>query len=334
MIAPSSIIRVSHLVKEFRTPKRAPGILGGLRTLFTREQNVVRAVDGVNFEIAEGELVGYLGRNGAGKSTTIKMLTGILVPTSGEVVVDGLTPWRDRQRNALNIGVVFGQRTQLWWDLPLVESFELIRRMYRMDLPTYRGELDRVVDLLEMGEYLRTPVRQLSLGQRMRGDLAAAILYRPRILYLDEPTVGVDVLAKQRIREFIAEANRADGTTVLLTTHDLRDVERLCRRIVVIERGRILFDGGVDELKTKYSPGRRIVVEVAGLEGPIELPGTEEIRREGSRVWLRFDPTRTPIAPLIGQLTSRYAVTDLTLEEADLEEVVRLIFAEQSGVKP
>jgi ABC-2 type transport system ATP-binding protein len=325
------IIHVRDLVKEFRTPKRAPGIIGGIRTLFTREQKVVRAVDGVSFDVAEGELVGYLGRNGAGKSTTIKMLTGILVPTSGEVVVRGLVPWRDRQRNALGIGVVFGQRSQLWWDLPLAESFELVRRMYRMDAPSYRRELDRLTELLEMGEFLRTPVRQLSLGQRMRGDLAAAFLYRPRILYLDEPTVGVDVLAKDRIRSFIAEANREDGTTVILTTHDLRDVERLCRRIVLIERGRVLFDGGIDELRARYAPGRQLMVDVAGASAPISLTGTEEVRREGSRVWLRFDPLRTPVATLIGELTARYAITDLTLEEPDLEDVVRRIFAEQAA---
>jgi ABC-2 type transport system ATP-binding protein len=325
------IIRVRDLVKEFRTPKRAPGILGGLRTLFTREQNIVRAVDGVSFDVAEGELVGYLGRNGAGKSTTIKMLTGILVPTSGEVVVNGVVPWRDRQRNAMGIGVVFGQRTQLWWDLPLIESFELIRRMYRMDVPAYRRELDRLTELLEMGEYLRTPVRQLSLGQRMRGDLAAAFLYRPRILYLDEPTVGLDVLAKERIRAFIGEANRSDGTTVILTTHDLRDVERLCRRIVLIEHGRLIFDGRVDELKARYAPGRVLVVQLAAPLGPIDVAGTSEIRREGSRVWLRFDPAATPVAPLIAQVVARHEVTDLSLEETDLEEVVRRIFREQPG---
>jgi len=327
------ILRVANLVKEFRTPRRAPGLVGSVRTLFTREQNVVRAVDGISFEVAPGELVGYVGRNGAGKSTTIKMLTGILVPTSGEVLVDGLVPWRDRVRNALNIGVVFGQRTSLWWDLPLVESLELIKRLYRMSDADYRRELDRVVELLELAELLPTPVRQLSLGQRMRGDLAAAILYRPRVLYLDEPTVGVDVLAKERIRSFIAEMNRTDGTTVMLTTHDLRDVERLCRRLILIEQGRIAFDGRVDELKARYSMDRQLVVDIPDHGGPVVLSGAEEVRREGPRVWLRFDPRKTPAASLVAELASRYAVADLVIEEIDLEDVVRRIFVEQSGTR-
>src|SRR2546428_1305641 len=325
------IIHVANLVKEFRTPKRAPGLMGSVRTLFTRQQNVVRAVDGVSFDVAQGELVGYVGRNGAGKSTTIKMLTGILVPTSGEVVVDGSVPWRARVRNALNIGVVFGQRTALWWDLPLSESLELIQRLYRMTDADYRRELARVVEMLELGELLSTPVRQLSLGQRMRGDLAAAILYRPRVLYLDEPTVGVDVLAKERIRSFVAEMNRTDGTTVVLTTHDLRDVERLCRRLILIEQGRVAFDGRIDELKARYSTDRQIVVDVPEHAGPLELDGAREIRREGPRVWLRFDPRKTPVAGLVGELTSRYAVAELVIEDIDLEDVVRRIFAEQTG---
>ncbi len=324
------IIHVANLVKEFRTPRRGAGLMGSVRTLFTREQNVVRAVDGVSFDIAQGELVGYVGRNGAGKSTTIKMLTGILVPTSGEVVVDGSIPWRDRVRNALNIGVVFGQRTALWWDLPLVESFDLIRHLYRMTEADYRRELGRVVEMLELGDLLRTPVRQLSLGQRMRGDLAAAILYRPRVLYLDEPTVGVDVLAKERIRSFVAEMNRDVGTTVVLTTHDLHDVERLCRRLILIEQGRIAYDGRIDELKARYSTDRQLVVDVPEHDGPLELAGAQEIRREGPRVWLRFDPRKTAVAALVGELTTRYAVADLVIEDIDLEDVVRRIFAEQS----
>jgi ABC-2 type transport system ATP-binding protein len=197
----------------------------------------------------------------------------------------------------------------------------------------YRRELGRVVELLELGELLRTPVRQLSLGQRMRGDLAAAILYRPRVLYLDEPTVGVDVLAKERIRTFIAEMNRTEGTTVVLTTHDLRDVERLCRRLILIEQGRVAFDGRIDELKARYSRDRQLVVDVPDHDGPLVLTGAEEIRREGPRVWLRFDPRKTPAASLVGELTSRYAVADLVIEEIDLEDVVRRIFAEQSGTR-
>src|SRR5262245_21206414 len=255
------IIRVRDLVKEFRTAKRQPGLLGGLRTLLTTEQVVTRAVDGVGFDVEEGELVGYLGPNGAGKSTTIKMLTGILVPTSGEVEVAGLVPWRERERNALRIGVVFGQRSALWWDLPVVESLKLTRKMYRVPDAVYRRNLDRFDDLLGLGEFLHTPVRQLSLGQKMRADLAAAMLYEPRIVYLDEPTVGLDVLAKERIRGFVEQLNRTSRATVILTTHDMSDVERLCRRVVVIDHGRVIYDGSVARLKAQYAPHRVLVVQ-------------------------------------------------------------------------
>jgi ABC-2 type transport system ATP-binding protein len=324
-----SIIRVSDLVKEFRSAKRAPGIGGSLRTLFTREEKVTRAVDGVSFELSEGELVGYLGRNGAGKSTTVKLLTGILHPTSGEVEVAGLVPWRDRQRNAMNIGVVFGQRSQLWWDLPLEDSFELIKVMYRMDAELYRRNLARFTEILDMAPFLNTPVRQLSLGQRMRGDLAAAMLYEPRILYLDEPTVGLDVVAKERIRTFIAETNRTDGTTVILTTHDMRDIERLCRRVILIEAGKVLFDGAVSALVARYAPGRVLVLHLADGSATPELPGAELVKREGPQSWLRFDPVVTPVARLIADASARYDVVDIAIEEPDLEQVVRLIFEER-----
>jgi viologen exporter family transport system ATP-binding protein len=324
-----AIIEVRDLVKEFRTPKRAPGLLGALRTLFTTEQRVTRAVDGVSFDVEEGEFVGYLGRNGAGKSTTIKCLTGILVPTSGKIVVDGVVPWRQRERNALNIGVVFGQRSQLWWDIPLADSLELIGKMYRLERSVYRRNLEALSALLGLEPFLETPVRQLSLGQKMRGDLAAAMLYEPRVLYLDEPTVGLDVLAKERIRSFIAEMNRTRGTTVVLTTHDLKDVELLCRRIVLIELGRVLYDGAIVDLKRRYAPYRELVITLAtdGIE--IELPGAERIRQEGPQAWLRFDPERVPVADIIAAAAARYPVRDVAIEEPGLEGVVRQIFAER-----
>ena len=323
------IIRVHDLRKEFRRAKRAPGLGGALRTLFTRQFETTRAVDGVSFSLQEGELVGYLGRNGAGKSTTVKLLTGILHPTSGDVVVGGLVPWRERERNALNIGVVFGQRSQLWWDLPLRDSFDLIAVMYRMEKERYARNLERFTALLDMGPFMNTPVRQLSLGQRMRGDLAAAMLYAPRILYLDEPTVGLDVVAKDRIRTFIAETNRTEGTTVILTTHDMRDIERLCRRVILIEAGQVLFDGPVSALVARYAPGRVLVLHLA--DGTVEpaLAGTELVRREGSQVWLRFDPVARPVAQLIADATARYEVVDIAIEEPDLEQVVRHIFEER-----
>ena len=237
------VIRVEGLTKEFTRPKRQTGHFAGLRTMVTREVERTTAVDDVSFDIQSGEMVGYIGPNGAGKSTTIKIMTGILVPTSGTVEVGGVVPWKDRQRNALQIGVVFGQRTQLWWDLPLKDSLDLIATLYRMPPEVYRKQFDRFVDMLDMAEFLDRPVRQLSLGQRMRGDLAAAMLYQPRILYLDEPTIGLDVVAKATMRDFIEEVNREHGTTVVLTTHDIADVERLCSRVILIDHGRVLYDG-------------------------------------------------------------------------------------------
>ncbi|GAA2400301.1 ABC transporter ATP-binding protein [Nonomuraea africana] len=317
------IIRAAGLTKEFRRPRRKEGRFGGLRTLLTREYTTTRAVGGVDLALEEGELVGFLGPNGAGKSTTIKMLTGILVPTSGTVEVAGLVPWRQRERNARQIGVVFGQRSQLWWDLPLIDSFRLVGKIYEVPDPLLRKNLDLFVDLLDLGSFLDTPVRSLSLGQRMRGDLAAAMIYEPRILYLDEPTVGLDVVAKQRIRSFIAELNRDKGVTVVLTTHDMDDVEELCRRVVIIDKGRTLYDGEIKALKDAYVTHRELVLHLASAAGPME----REVRREGDRVWLRFDPAEISASKLIREVTERYDVSDLSLAEPDLEGVIREIYA-------
>ncbi len=258
------MIRVEELTKEFVRAKRQEGRFGAVRSLFTRQVEKTLAVDSVSFEVGGGEMVGYLGPNGAGKSTTIKMMTGILEPTSGLVQVGGIVPWKDRRRNALQIGVVFGQRTQLWWDLPLRDSLDVIATLYRMPTGLYQERLAQFVEMLEMAEFLNRPVRQLSLGQRMRGDLAAAMIYQPRILYLDEPTVGLDVVAKATMRDFISQVNREHRTTVVLTTHDIADVERLCPRVILIDHGRVLYDGTVSELKRKYAPHRVLVVTLTG----------------------------------------------------------------------
>ena len=327
------IIRVRDVVKEFRVRKPCPGRLGWLRTFLSRDSLVKRAVDAVSFDIQPGELVGYIGPNGAGKSTTIKLLTGILVPTSGEVEVAGLVPWRERERNALNIGVVFGQRSQLWWDLPLIESFDLVAKMYAVPPALYRRNLEQFSDLLGLDEFLHTPVRQLSLGQRMRGDLTAAMLYEPRLLYLDEPTVGLDVVARARIRAFIEEINRRGQSTIILTTHDLADIERLCRRIILIDHGRVLYDGSVDRLVTRYAPYRVLVVQLAeGTDGAVEAAGAELIQREASKVWLRVDREPGSVPRLIASLTARYPVTDLSITEPDLEQVIRQLYASERAV--
>jgi ABC-2 type transport system ATP-binding protein len=334
------VIRVEGLTKEFTRPKRQTGRFAGLRTMVTRQVETTTAVDDVSFDVQSGEMVGYLGPNGAGKSTTIKMMTGILVPTSGTVEVGGVVPWKDRQRNALQIGVVFGQRTQLWWDLPLKDSLDLIATLYRMPPEVYRKQFDRFVDILDMAEFLDRPVRQLSLGQRMRGDLAAAMLYQPRILYLDEPTIGLDVVAKATMRDFIEEVNREHGTTVVLTTHDLADVERLCSRVILIDHGRVLYDGTVVELKSRYAPHRTLVVRVAGDGEEIDPIKAADVAAFGAEivpdddaapdtVRLRFEGGRTAASDLIAALAARYSIADVSIIEPDLEGVVHQIYSHQ-----
>ena len=326
------MIHVSNIAREFRRPKQVHGAFGGIRTFFTREADIVRAVEDVSFDIEAGEVVGYLGANGAGKSTTIKMLSGILVPTSGTISVNGIVPWEDREANALNIGVVFGQRTQLWWDLPLIDSLRIIAKLYRMDTPTYERNLARLSELLDLAPFLDTPVRQLSLGQRMRGDLTAAMLYEPKILYLDEPTIGLDVVAKERMRGFIENVNQESGTTIMLTTHDLADVERLTKRIIFIDKGKVLFDGPVAELKHRYAPYRELHVTLApnGDEfASLDLPGVINTTGDDARRVIQFDPAAIAVADLIAAIVARHPVNDLAIVEPALESVVREIV--QSG---
>ena len=322
------IIETRDLRKVFRSVKRTPGALGAIKTLFSRETVERVAVEGVTMSLEAGELVGYIGPNGAGKSTTIKMLTGILVPTSGEIHVAGLVPHLERKKNARNIGVVFGQRSQLYWDLPLVESFELLRAIYAVPRDRYKANMAEFTQLLEMGDFMNTPVRQLSLGQRMRGDFAAAMLHDPRIVYLDEPTIGLDVLAKEAIREFVARVNAERGTTFILTTHDLTDVERLCKRIVLIDEGRVIYDGGVEGIKEQYGTHRTLVVSLAGDPSNVAVADAELESREGNVVRLRFDRKAISADQLIRRVTERYAVNDVSIEEPELESIIRRIYVE------
>jgi ABC-2 type transport system ATP-binding protein len=328
-----ALIEADGLTKAFTRTKRVDGRFSAIRTLVTRQTVTTAAVNGISFAIDEGEVVGYLGPNGAGKSTTIKMLTGILVPTSGTATVAGLTPWQDRERNAMNIGAVFGQRSQLWWDLPLDESFRLIGKMYRVDDARYRATIAMLTELLDMGPFLATPVRQLSLGQRMRGDLAAAMIYEPRILFLDEPTVGLDVIAKERVRGFIEEINRLRRTTVLLTTHDLDDVERLCNRILIIDHGRVTFDGQTADLRRRFAPHRLLDITVSGEgEGALgamvgALPsGISLSQRDGLRASFRIDPEAISIAGAIAEIAQRVPIADLTVREPELAGIIRQMY--------
>src|SRR5580704_5831602 len=322
------IVETRDLRKVFRSRKRTPGALGALRSLFSTQFEDRVAVDNVTFAIEPGELVGYIGPNGAGKSTTIKMLTGILVPTSGEVRVAGLTPWKRRKENARNIGVVFGQRSQLYWDLPLVESFELLRAIYGVPADQYRRNMREFVEILEMGDFMRTPVRQLSLGQRMRGDFAAALLHDPPIVYLDEPTIGLDVVAKEAIREFIARINAQRGATIILTTHDLADVERLCRRIVLIDEGTLIYDGDIERIKRKYGRFRTLIVRFSEPIAQPQLDGAELTAVEDHTARFRFDRNLQHADLLVRQASERYRVEDVSLEEPGLESIIRRIYVE------
>ena len=286
---------------------------------------------GVSFEVEAGEMVGYIGPNGAGKSTTIKMLTGILVPSGGRLSVAGFEPSRQRRELARQIGVVFGQRTQLWWDLPLADSFDLLKHIYHVPMARFAANLERCVELMEMGEFLRTPVRQLSLGQRMRGELTAALLHDPAILYLDEPTIGLDVVAKARIRAFLTALNRDEGTTVLLTTHDMGDIERLCRRVIIIDRGGILYDGALDPLKARFATERTLVVDLEEPAPPLEVPFAVVERVEGPRQWLRFQREQTSAADLIAAVARAAHIVDLRVDEPSIEDVVLRIYAGGAG---
>lgn len=323
------IIHVDGLVKEFSRPDVKPGRFAGLRGLVTRKRRITRAVDGVSFDVQAGELVGYLGPNGAGKSTTNKMLTGILVPTAGVLQVNGQVPWRDRQANARMIGVVFGQRSQLWYELPLRDSFEMIRDLYDIAPVDYTRRMGEFTELLDLADFIDTPVRSLSLGQRMRGDLVAAMLHVPPLLYLDEPTVGLDVVARSRIRQFVAETNARLKTTVILTTHDMDDVERLCRRIVIIDSGRILYDGDLTSLKTQWAPYRELVVTLAedAVLDQSEVAPARVHSRDGQLVTLRFDPTELSTPALISRVNAAAVIDDLTVNDPDLEDVITQIYA-------
>ncbi|WP_199829780.1 ABC transporter ATP-binding protein [Streptomyces sp. MMG1121] len=294
-----------------------------------RERREVRAVDSLSFTVARGEMVGYIGPNGAGKSTTIKMLTGILTPSAGRLRVAGIDPSRERTRLAQRIGVVFGQRTTLWWDLPLIDSYRLAHRMYRIPDARYRQNLDRCVELLELESLLDVPVRQLSLGQRMRGDIAAALLHDPEVLYLDEPTIGLDVVSKAKVRGFLKELNAARGTTVLLTTHDLQDIEQLCSRVMVIDHGRLMYDGPLAGLHEVGESERTLVVDLERELPPVEVPSARVVRVEGPRQWLAF-PAGQSAAPVVAHLAAEYPLVDLSVREPDIEAVIAKMYVEKA----
>jgi ABC-2 type transport system ATP-binding protein len=298
-------------------------VLDDVRKEFRRRRRTHVAVDGLSLTVERGEVVGYLGPNGAGKSTTIKLLTGILVATSGTVRVAGLDPHEQRRQLAKRVGVVFGQRTQLWWDLPLRESFALHRHIWDVPAQRHAENLVRFVELLDLGSFLDTPVRSLSLGQRMRGDLTMALLHDPELVYLDEPTIGLDIVAKAAIRSFLAEMNRERGLTVLLTTHDLGDVERLCERVVVIDHGRVAYDGALSSLVQQLGSGRVLVVTLAEVAPPISVDGAEVVKTDGPRQWLQM---QQPAAAVVAEVMAAHDVLDLAIEEPSVEDVITRLY--------
>lgn len=300
-----------------------------------RERREVRAVDSLSFTVRRGEMVGYIGPNGAGKSTTIKMLTGILTPSGGRLRVAGIDPSRERSRLADRMGVVFGQRTTLWWDLPLIDSYRLMRRMYRIEDGRYEENLARLVELLELDDLLDAPVRQLSLGQRMRGDIAAALLHDPEVLYLDEPTIGLDVVSKVKVRAFLRDLNTERGTTVLLTTHDLTDIEQLCRRVMVIDHGKLMYDGEMEGLHATGGAAaeRTLVVDLERELPPLDVEFARVVKVEGARQWLAF-PAGQSAAPLVARIAERYPMVDLSVREPDIEAVIARMYARGTSVTP
>ena len=320
------MIKVEHLTKHFKVRRHHRGRFAALRNFFTREHNLVRAVDQVSFTIKKGELVGYLGPNGAGKSTTLKMLTGLLVPTSGGLIVNGFLPWQQRQEYVANIGAVFGQRTTLWWDLPVIESLELLQHIYRIPPQIYQRNLSDFRQILELDDFLDTPVRSLSLGQRMRADLCAALLHDPILLFLDEPTIGLDVVAKERIRKFIQYINQERSTTILLTTHDLSDVEKLCQRVIIIDKGKKIFDGALADIKTRYGGKRQLIVDLEEEMTAVNIEGAQVLDQADRRITYQFERGEISASELIGRLSEIYRIRDLEVREPEIEETIRRIY--------
>ncbi len=327
-----SHIFVEDLRKTFFVSERSSGFFGSLQGLVQRKTRKVHALTGVSFSLEQGELVGYIGPNGAGKSTTIKILSGILVPSGGKCLIGGRTPWKDRIQHVARIGVVFGQRTQLWWDLPVIESFDLLRDIYRVPHSEYRKTREEMIDLLGLSSFMSTPVRQLSLGQRMRCDFAAAMLHRPEILFLDEPTIGLDAVSKLAVRKFIKSLNKTHKVTTILTTHDMDDIETLCERVIIIGKGEILCDGTLATLRSQVSARRYLRIDLTNDDFFFEEEGVSIVSKEGRTVTLAFDPRNRSATSLISLLTSKHEVEDLFVENPPIEEIVAELYAKSGEI--
>ena len=324
------MIEIKNISKTYKVAKRKKGFLATFYSLFKREYKEIKALDNISFKVKEGEIIGLLGPNGAGKSTAIKIMSGILTPDSGTCLVNNYIPYKQRQKYVSEIGVVFGQRTQLWWDVPIIDSYELLKAIYDVPSDAYEKTLSDLTKKLNLTEFLNTPLRQLSLGQRMRAELAAAMLHNPKILFLDEPTIGLDAISKIAVRNFIKKLNKEKKVTVILTTHDMSDVEALTDRIVLIGKGTILYDGSMKEMKNKFTYYRTLELEFNTCNKKVEMPGTDLILFEDNRAIYKFNPKETSINKILSYLSKELEITDMTSSEVPLEEVIALFYKENN----
>lgn len=329
------MIQVEHVTKEFEKTIKKPGIKGSIQSLFHKRTEKTVAVNDISFSVPKGEILGFIGPNGAGKSTAIKMMTGILTPTSGQICINGQIPYKNRQKYVKEIGVVFGQRTQLWWDLPLTETFSVLKEVYQIETKKFKERMEFLNEVLDLSAFISSPVRTLSLGQRMRADIAASMLHNPKVLFLDEPTIGLDVVVKDNIRKAIAQINEADHTTIILTTHDLSDIELLCKRIVMIDHGKIVYDGALDTMKERYGRMREIQLSVFEETEFDKLfiektfgftPRELEIKKENTKAAIKFDTGKAQVSDLLQYILSTVKVKDIAVRETDIEEIIRRMY--------
>ncbi len=326
----NDFIAAEHINKTYKVNKRGKGIPGMLANLVVPRYEKRHAVNDVSFQIGEGEMVGFIGPNGAGKSTTIKMLSGILYPDSGKIRVDGKIPYKQRKEYVSDIGVVFGQKSQLQWDLPVIDSYELLKAIYRIPENVYRDNLERFIEMLDMSQFLTQPVRQLSLGQRMRADIAAALLHSPRIVFFDDPTIGVDVVGKEKIREFIKKLNEQDKTTMIFTTHDMQDIEKTCNRLIIIDHGSKVYDGSLSSIREKYGSARTLDLELKSdaVISPIKKVSITQPDLGNQRKWkLQFTQGEISIQELMNDLLAAYDVKDINIAEPEIESIIRTIYS-------
>lgn len=324
------MIQVQNLRKEFIKYEKEPGLLGMIKAFVNAKKRVIPAVDDVSFTINKGEIVGYIGANGAGKSTTIKMLTGILTPTSGTISINGIVPYKERTKNAYQIGVVFGQRTQLWWDLPLVESFSIMKEIYGVSDIDFKERMEFFEEIFEISEFMKSPVRQLSLGQRMRADIVASLLHNPAVLFLDEPTIGLDVVAKNQMRHAIKKLNQVYQTTVILTTHDLDDIALLCHRIIMIDQGKVIYEGTLEDLKDRFGYMKKVIFKLKDESTEHVLPSSNEdvkYRLSGSQITVDFNKHKYSVSDIAAAVLQSFNVVDMEVSEREIEDIVAGIYA-------